>query len=170
MLTGAAKYYWLAPRMIAMARQQSNGSSYDGRDLPAMISLDGPAYCTGDAVGPLRPVLIGAVAAARPAGTPDARQPVVQGRSFSGSVLPNVLDPVAREVERHHHHGDAVLLSRQAGMTVTYAPGSSKLAASATSTKKLATARRLRSGVARPDEAAAIADRRGVGSRRPMRA
>jgi len=34
MLTGAAKYYWLAPRMIAMALRGRRGS-YDSRDLAA---------------------------------------------------------------------------------------------------------------------------------------
>src|SRR5258708_20650398 len=31
---------------------------------------------------------------------------------------PDVLDPVASDVEREHRHGDAVLLSHQTGLTV----------------------------------------------------
>jgi Phosphotransferase enzyme family len=42
MLTGAAKYYWLAPRMLAMARQQHSRASYDSRDLAAMFAGRAP--------------------------------------------------------------------------------------------------------------------------------
>jgi hypothetical protein len=38
MLTGAAKYYWLAPRMLAMARQQHHRAQYDNRNLAAMFA------------------------------------------------------------------------------------------------------------------------------------
>jgi hypothetical protein len=38
MLTGAAKYYWLAPRMLAMARQRHNRARYDNRDPAAMFA------------------------------------------------------------------------------------------------------------------------------------
>jgi hypothetical protein len=49
----------------------------------------------------------------------DAPQPVVQRRSFSGVTYgPDVLDPVASDVEREHRHGDAVLLTDQTGLTV----------------------------------------------------
>jgi hypothetical protein len=41
MLTGAAKYYWLAPRMIAMARQGSR-VSYDKRDIAAIFAGRAP--------------------------------------------------------------------------------------------------------------------------------
>ncbi len=37
MLTGATKYYWLAPRMLAMARNQQRRASYDNRDITAMF-------------------------------------------------------------------------------------------------------------------------------------
>ncbi|MBB5867293.1 hypothetical protein F4553_000672 [Allocatelliglobosispora scoriae] len=33
MLTGAAKYYWLAPRMLASASRQQGRAAYDSRDL-----------------------------------------------------------------------------------------------------------------------------------------
>jgi hypothetical protein len=49
----------------------------------------------------------------------NARQPVVQGRSFLGvAYYPDVLDPVAGDIEREHRHGDAVLLRDQAGLAV----------------------------------------------------
>jgi hypothetical protein len=38
--------------------------------------------------------------------------------SSASAYRPDVLDPVACDVERHHHHGDAVLLSHQTGLTV----------------------------------------------------
>src|SRR2546430_8242586 len=34
------------------------------------------------------------------------------------AYCPDVLDPVAHDVEREHRHGDAVLLSHQAGLAV----------------------------------------------------
>lgn len=42
MLTGAAKYYWLAPRMIAMAREKGNRVSYDKRDIAAIFAGRAP--------------------------------------------------------------------------------------------------------------------------------
>ncbi len=42
MLTGAAKYYWLAPRMLAMASQQHRRASYDNRDLATMFAGRAP--------------------------------------------------------------------------------------------------------------------------------
>jgi hypothetical protein len=42
MLTGAAKYYWLAPRMLAMARQQDSRAQYDNRNLAAMFAGRAP--------------------------------------------------------------------------------------------------------------------------------
>ena len=42
MLTGAAKYYWLAPRMLAMARQQHSRAQYDNRNLAAMFAGRAP--------------------------------------------------------------------------------------------------------------------------------
>lgn len=42
MLTGAAKYYWLAPRMLAMAGQHHRRASYDNRDLAAMFAGRAP--------------------------------------------------------------------------------------------------------------------------------
>ena len=36
------KYYWLAPRMLAIARQQRNRASYDNRDLAAMFAGRAP--------------------------------------------------------------------------------------------------------------------------------
>jgi hypothetical protein len=44
MLTGAAKYYWLAPRMLAMARQPPGRTSYDSRDLTAMFAGRAPIF------------------------------------------------------------------------------------------------------------------------------
>src|SRR5215813_329970 len=41
------------------------------------------------------------------------------GTEFLGvAYYPDVLDPVARDVEREHRHDDAVLLSHQTGLTV----------------------------------------------------
>ncbi len=48
----------------------------------------------------------------------DARQPVVQGRSFGVPYYPDALDPVARDVARQHRHGDAIKLGHQTGLTV----------------------------------------------------
>jgi hypothetical protein len=42
MLTGAAKYYWLAPRMLASARQQLSRAGYDSRDVTAMFAGRAP--------------------------------------------------------------------------------------------------------------------------------
>jgi hypothetical protein len=42
MLTGAAKYYWLAPRMLAMASQHHRRASYDNRDTAAMFAGRAP--------------------------------------------------------------------------------------------------------------------------------
>jgi hypothetical protein len=42
LLTGAAKYYWLAPRMLAMAHQQHSRAAYDNRDLAAMFAGRAP--------------------------------------------------------------------------------------------------------------------------------
>src|SRR5262249_39175408 len=45
-----------------------------------------------------------------------ARRP---GTQFLGvAYCPDLLDPVAPDVEREHRHGDAVLLSHQPGLTV----------------------------------------------------
>jgi hypothetical protein len=72
----------------------------------------------------------------RPEGTTDARHLLVQGRSFSEfhdrrassrrprskllgvPYCPDVLDPVACDVERENRHGDTILLSHQTGLTV----------------------------------------------------
>lgn len=42
LVTGAAKYYWLAPRMLAMARQQGSRANYDNRDMAAMFAGRAP--------------------------------------------------------------------------------------------------------------------------------
>lgn len=42
MLTGAAKYYWLAPRMLAAAGRQHSRGSYDNRDMAATFAGRAP--------------------------------------------------------------------------------------------------------------------------------
>ncbi len=42
MLTGAAKYYWLAPRMLAAAAQGSRRGAYDSRDTAATFAGRAP--------------------------------------------------------------------------------------------------------------------------------
>ena len=78
---------------------------------------------------------------------------------------PDVLDPVAGDVERHHHHGDAVLLGDQAGLAVDRALQDRQAECPAGDID--VEARDLLAAFDRAelggDEAAAVAGRRGVG-------
>jgi hypothetical protein len=55
-----------------------------------------------------------------PGGSPRRRASASRPRPelLRVAYCPDVLDPVAGDVERDHYHGDAILLSRQAGLTV----------------------------------------------------
>jgi hypothetical protein len=44
MLTGAAKYYWLAPHMLAAAADHVPGKGYDTRDVAAMFAGRAPVF------------------------------------------------------------------------------------------------------------------------------
>ena len=44
MVTGAAKYFWLAPLMLIAARDGRRGRGYDGRDLDAMFAGRAPVF------------------------------------------------------------------------------------------------------------------------------
>src|ERR1019366_3787032 len=78
---------------------------------------------------------------------------------------PDVLDPVACDVERHHHHGDPILLSHQTGLTVDPTLQDRQVGCLAGDIDEeardlLAAFDWAEHGA---DEAAAVGDRRGVG-------